>query len=103
MNDWEKDDPLWQVLGHARTREASPYFSRRVLSRVRTTERPTPLLLRWIMAGSLACLVVGFVANLTPAPQHPLAGATPEFLETFDAAAGIDTLVATADVADFFQ
>lgn len=101
MKDDFENDALWELLGHARTASVSPYFSRRVLRDIRQSPAQPllpPILLRWLAAGALAALSVGFALNLDPAQTGGIAGFG-DFNQTFDAIAGIDTLVAVDDVS----
>lgn len=105
MKDDFENDALWELLGHARTASVSPYFSRRVLRDIRKSPAQPllpPLLLRWLAAGSLAVLTAGFCLNLDSARSGSggIAGFG-DFNQTFDAIAGIDTLVAVDDVSVF--
>ena len=54
-------------------------------------------LLRWLGAGALAALTAGFFLNLGDSSVRP-AGAA-DFAQVFDAAAGLDTLVAVEDLS----
>jgi len=101
MKDDFENDALWELLGHARTAAVSPYFSRRVLRDIRRSPAQPllpPILLRWFAAGALAVLTAGFFLNLDPAQNAGIAGFG-DFNQTFDAIAGIDTLVAVEDVS----
>lgn len=103
MKDDFENDALWNLLGRARTVSVSPYFSRRVLRDVRQSPAQPflpPILLRWLAAGSLAILVSGFCLNLDSAqPGSGGIAGFGDFNQTFDAIAGIDTLVAVEDVS----
>lgn len=103
MKDDLENDALWELLGHARTASVSPYFSRRVLRDIRLSPAQPllpPILLRWLAAGSLAVLTAGFCLNLDSARSGSggIAGFG-DFNQTFDAIAGIDTLVAVEAVS----
>jgi hypothetical protein len=88
MSDDFDSGPLWDLLGRARPVGVSPYFVRRVLREIRRTPaRPLlpPIFVRWLAAGALAILAVGFFLTLPPAPASAdIAG--------FDAITGIDSL-----------
>jgi hypothetical protein len=91
--DFENDD-VWNLLGHARPASVSPYFSRRVLREIRQVPSRhllPPFLLRWLPAGALAVLTVGFFLNLASVSSPDLVGNT-EFNALFDTIAGIDSL-----------
>ena len=97
--DWDKD-ALWDLLGKTKPITVSPFFARNVLREIRRgSARPMiPLfLLRWLGAGALAALTAGFFLNLGGSSVHP-AGPT-DFAQVFDAAAGLDTLVAVEGVS----
>ncbi len=99
-DNWDQD-ALWELLGQARAVSVSPYFSRKVLREIRRTpDRPLlPLfLLRWLGAGALAVLTVGFFLNLNESADTHLARSA-DFTEIFDVAAGLDTLVAVEEVS----
>ena len=100
MDDWNKDDEVWKLLGAARPVEAPPFFARKVLRRIRPAERPAffpPVLLRWFGAAAFALLVAGFFSQLGEAPQsNPTV--TADFVEVFDTAAGLDGLVIADEV-----
>lgn len=99
-DDWDQDT-LWNLLGHAPAVSVSPYFSRKVLREIRLAPaRPLiPLfVLRWLGAGALALLTAGFFLNLNDANNAGL-GKSANFTEIFDAAAGLDSLVAVDDVS----
>lgn len=102
-DDWDKDE-LWALLGKAKPVTVSPFFARNVVREIRRNPaRPlVPLfVLRWFGAGALAVLTAGFFLNLGDAGtgSHPTKSA--DFVESFDAAAGLDTLVAVEDVSIF--
>ncbi len=58
----EFEDPVWKVLGKARTAKASPFFARKVLRAVRGDRKPAGSLgdiLRWIIPfGATAALAL---------------------------------------------
>lgn len=97
--DWDKD-ALWDLLGKTKPVAVSPFFSRNVLREIRRrSESPMlpPFLLRWLGAGAFAMLMAGFFLNLGGSSIHPAGSA--DFARVFDAAAGLDTLVAAGDVS----
>ena len=99
--DWDKD-ALWDLLGKAGPVSVSPFFSRNVLREIRrSSTRPmVPLfLLRWLGAGALAVLTAGFFLNLGGSSGFDRSAGPSEFAAVFDAAAGLDTLVAAGDVS----
>jgi len=99
--DWDKD-ALWDLLGKAGPVSVSPFFSRNVLREIRrgSTRPMVPLfLLRWLGAGALAVLTAGFFLNLGGSSGFDRSAGPSEFAAVFDAAAGLDTLVAAGDVS----
>ena len=104
MKDPIENDELWELLGHAKPVAVSPYFSRRVLRDIRQQpeSRLVPsFLLRWLSAGAFALLSIGFFVSLSfDLPAYTMASNSSEFIEAFDVAAGLDTLVAVAAVED---
>jgi hypothetical protein len=101
MSEDFEDERLWKILGEARPVSVSPYFSRRVMREIRlASERPLlpPIFLRWLAAGALAVLAVGFFLSIEPAASRPIVRSS-EFIETFDHLAGIDALVVSADLS----
>lgn len=99
MNDWQKGDEVWNVLGRSRPVNVSPYFSRRVLAAIRTMpDRPLipAFVLRWLGGAAFAVLAFGFFISLDSGTPT-LAMNSPEFTEVFDAAAGLDRIAATTD------
>ena len=100
-DDWDKD-ALWDLLGKAKPVSVSPFFSRNVVREIRrNSARPLvpPFLLRWLGAGAFALLTAGFFLNLGNAGGSSGAGRTADFAEVFDAAAGLDKLVAVEEVS----
>ncbi|MBE2205844.1 MAG: hypothetical protein IAE94_16055 [Chthoniobacterales bacterium] len=94
--DWDQDD-LWDLLGKTRPVTVSPFFARNVLREIRRNpERPwiSPLVLRWLGAGALAVLMAGFFLNLVGEGNSSPLTKTEGFSEVFDAAAGLDNVVA---------
>jgi len=101
MNEDLENDELWNLLGKTRPVAVSPYFSRRVLRdiRLRPAAPILPLfLLRWLGAGAFAMLAAGFFVSLDQDFSSPgWALNSPELIEAFDVAAGLDTLLAFED------
>jgi hypothetical protein len=98
--DWEKD-ALWDLLGNSKRVDVSPFFARNVLREVRRNpSRPLiPIfLIRWLGAGALAVLVTGFFLTLGEGGTVQSTG-TSDFAEVFDAAAGLDKLVAVEEIS----
>jgi hypothetical protein len=100
-DDWDKD-ALWDLLGKAKPVSVSPFFSRNVVREIRRNPaRPLvpPFLLRWLGAGAFAVLTAGFFLNLGSDGGSSQAARTVDFAEVFDAAAGLDKLVAVEEVS----
>ncbi len=101
MNENLEHDELWSLLGRAEPVAVSPYFSRRVLREIRLRPAPPVLpffLLRWLGAGAFAVLAAGFFLSLNQDFSSPgVALNSPELIEAFDVAAGLDTLLAFED------
>ena len=101
--DWNKDE-LWDLLGKAKPVAVSPFFSRNVVREIRRNpSRPlVPVfLLRWLGVASFAVLTAGFFLNLGDAGAGARVTKSADFAETFDAVAGLDSLVAVEDVSIF--
>ena len=99
MEEWKKDDEVWKLLGNARPVTVSPYFSRRVRAAIRTTPAPSGLrllVLRWTAGFAIAGLTLGFFLSVQPQPATVVT-TSPEFLEVFDSAAGLDKIAAVED------
>ena len=97
--DWDKD-ALWDLLGKAKPVSVSPFFSRNVLRQIRRNPaRPlVPLfLLRWLGAGAFAVLTAGFFLSLGSDAGFSQSSRPADFAEVFDAAAGLDKLVAVEE------
>ncbi len=102
MDDFNKNDALWNLLGRAKPAKASPYFVRKVLREVKESGRPSrPLtaLFRWLIpASALAAVAIGWTAFQW---QHDQSVA--EFNEYFDTIADLPSLVAQEDVSMWVQ
>lgn len=99
MNDLPENDALWNLLGHARKTEPSPFFARNVLRTVRHLNPQSAVpasLLRWINAFAFALLLGGF--SLTLLQSTHKAHIPNEIVEYFDLAAGLDQLTFVDDV-----
>ncbi len=114
MSEFDSKDPLWKLLGHARSVEASPFFSRNILRSLRTMEsrpgfwqrlmaHPARLALAGAACGMVAFLSLTFIPDqsaLDPAlATTPGAGVQ----ESFDPAsemAAIEYLGQLMAVAD---
>ena len=74
--DDERDD-LWQLLGHAKKPEISPFFSRDVLREIRQQEQERPSIFSrfrfvWGLGAATACAVAVMLFLQAPSSQ-PLA------------------------------
>lgn len=97
MDDLPENDALWQTLGRAKPVSASPYFVRKVLREARSLRQAPSqfqILLRWLIpAGAAAALAVGVLSW----QNHQQDVST--FNAYFDAAAGLEALVAIEDAS----
>jgi len=90
-----RDDALWELLGHAREVEPSPWFVRKVLRAVERDAAPQPswwqVFLRTIVpVGACAALAVLAIVGIQSSPAPTAATADIEF-ETIQ---NLDLLVA---------
>ncbi len=112
----EEQDDLWELLGHARQPEVSPFFSRNVLRQIRTEAEPAPGLLaalrrQWQFAAvtAAACLILGLSLvqiGERPAPAAALAQQIDrpsdyEVIEDLDVLLASDTNSAWLDQSNF--
>ena len=118
MNHDEQDN-LWELLGKARERKASPFFANKVMHAIRRQEEPKPesvtfwmwLRQRWIIpVGAGACAVVAALSLLqnpaSPPPsativntakQDPLAEMVTVLSESDDYDTALNVLLANED------
>lgn len=98
MEDWKKDDELWELLGRARPVKVSPFFARRVRNSIPKVSPFRSLVLRWAGAAALAVVLVGFFASVVPDERTAATAGfeSPEFIATYEALAGLD-LIAVSD------
>ncbi len=106
MNDFDQNDPLWELLGKAVPTPASPAFSRNVIRAIRNQEsvvqtEPAVLgFLRWLLpAGAVAALALVLSVALQPQGETGTSQfATTEVYETltFSEVAGLEDLVASS-------
>ena len=99
--DWDKD-ALWDLLGNASHASVSPFFFRAVVREIRRNPaRPLVpfFLLRWLGAGALAVLASGFFLNLCTVGTSSRPTKSADFIQVFDAAAGLEALLAVEDVS----
>lgn len=109
----EKQDPLWQLMGKAKTHEPSPFFVRNVIREVRNEPVSSPfawLKQKWrlVSAGAIATaagLALGLftVSELQPHPKNVPAPnvAVAQIAQNpdSDVIANLDTLVASENNA----
>ncbi|MEX1118841.1 MAG: hypothetical protein WEB60_08615 [Terrimicrobiaceae bacterium] len=103
-DDFDHNDPLWELLGKATASPASPFFSRDVIRAIRNQESPRESLFatffRWaIPAGAVAALALVLSVSLEVKDEmttNPLAAT--DFYETvtFSEVAGLEDLVASS-------
>jgi len=103
MDEFDKNDPVWDLLGEARRTEASPWFAGKVLRAVRATEEKPSFSLsslwRWLIpASAFAAVAIGWSIHVQQEHQRELA----EFNEYFDSAAELSSLVAM-DVSQYWE
>jgi hypothetical protein len=96
-NDFPENDDLWNLLGKANHREASPFFTRNVLREIRQASKPAWFLPRWLAPAAFAAIAVGFAFSLVESSPHQSSSMTPELAEYFDKAAKLDQLAPTMD------
>jgi hypothetical protein len=95
MDKDEENDALWELLGRARRVEASPYFARRVVGKIRNQQKPfrfsPSILLRWLIpTAALAGLVLGWLAYQNQEQQDV-------FDADFNRTADLQSLVTSED------
>ncbi|MFY8215421.1 MAG: hypothetical protein ACOVMP_02335 [Chthoniobacterales bacterium] len=60
MKEFDQNDPVWKLLGHGKTTEASPWFASRVMSNLpKADSKITPFhafLSRWLPLGAIALI-----------------------------------------------
>lgn len=92
----EREDALWDLLGKARSVEASPFFARKVLRAVSDTRPVEMAWLRWLRmlapAGACAALAVAVVFGAMQ--DAPVSVASSDTAAEFDTIANLDVLVA---------
>ena len=88
-DDFSENDALWDLLGKASHRKASPFFARNVLREIRQSAKPAWFFPRWLAPAAFAAIAVGFALTLIESPRSSM---TPELAEYFDKAARIDQL-----------
>jgi hypothetical protein len=95
-DDFPENDPLWNLLGKASHRSASPCFARNVLREIRQSAAPTKSIWvfpRWLAPAAFAAILIGFALTLDhTSPNKTAAPLSPELAEYFDAAAMLDQL-----------
>lgn len=94
-DDFTENDALWDLLGKASHRNASPFFARNVLREIRQSAKPAWRLPRWFAPAAFAAIAIGFAFTLIESPHSTM---TPELAEYFDKAAMLDQI---APVVDF--
>jgi len=100
------DEKLWDLLGHSRGPEASPFFSRNVLRKIREAQGETParrpFSLRWLMpAAGMAVAVIATLLLRVQVPMHTGPAHTDQIVlseaDDLDLLADVDDLVADDD------
>ncbi|MDX2081743.1 MAG: hypothetical protein SFU53_13245 [Terrimicrobiaceae bacterium] len=102
MDDWKKDDEVWDLLGRARPVKVSPFFARRVRNSIPKPD-VSPLrqaFLRWAGVTALVAMAAGFFMNVSPEADSRVVGfESAEFIEVYDRVAGLDVLSVTDPVS----
>lgn len=76
MSDFDKNDPLWKVLGEAKTAEASPWFVDRVLNNLPDASEPAAArggwawFLRWAPGLTMTAVVCATLAAMQFRDDH---------------------------------
>jgi hypothetical protein len=96
-DDFSENDALWNLLGKASHRKASPFFARNVLREIRQSAKPAWRLPRWLAPAAFAAIAVGFAFTLVESPRHAASSMTPELAEYFDKAAMLDQIAPAVD------
>jgi hypothetical protein len=84
MKEFDRNDPLWDVMGRVREPEPSPWLAQRVVARVRA-EQDVPVwrrILRRLAAGARGPMLAGAAAVMVAlamwqpwTARHPVSGA----------------------------
>ena len=93
-DDFPENDALWDLLGKASHRKASPFFARNVLREIRQSAIPVWRLPRWLAPAAFAAIAVGFAFTLIESPRSSM---TPELAEYFDKAAMLEQIAPAVD------
>jgi hypothetical protein len=96
-DDFPENNALWNLLGKASHREASPFFARNVLREIRQSTKPAWFLPRWLAPAAFAVITVAFVFTLVESPRHHESSMSPELAEYFDEAAMLDQIAPGVD------
>ena len=100
------DEKLWELLGHSRPPEVSPFFSRNVLRKIRAAQGETParrrFSLRWLMpAAGVAVAVIAALLLRVQVPTHTGPSRADQVVlsesDDLDLLADVDDLVADDD------
>jgi hypothetical protein len=102
-----EDDPqLWELLGHSKVPEPSPFFARNVLRAVRNESREKPLAFSWwrfrrlIPAISAAVLLAASALTFHSLQRHHSAGNNEAIAQDSELAADLDLLAQGDDDND---
>ncbi len=100
------DEKLWDLLGHSRAPEVSPFFSRNVLRKIREAQGETParrwFSLRWLMpAAGMAVAVIATLLLRVQVPTQTAPERTDQIAHSeaddLDLLADVDDLMADDD------
>ena len=106
--DRHDDEKLWDLLGHGREPEASPFFARNVLRKIREAQgEPVPrqwFSLRWLMpAAGLAVAVIAALLLRVQVPTHNGPSRADQIVlsetDDLDLLADVDDLMADDDTS----
>ena len=102
----DEDEKLWDLLGHSREPQASPFFARNVLRKIRQAQGEAPerrwFSLRWLMpAAGLAVTVIAALMLRVQVPQQvkqsPIDQVVMSETDDLDLLADVDDLMADDD------
>jgi len=103
MNDFDPQDPLWQLLGRAKSPEVSPFFARSVTRSIRQIEpsRPASWLLSWLRPLAIASAFAALMAGVWTQFDQDILGSGLDSPESMTAdsqpASALDRLIASEE------
>ena len=103
----EDDEKLWDLLGHSREPEVSPFFARNVVRKIREAQDETPVRrwfnVRWLVpAAGAAVTIIAALMLRVQVPTHNAVGPQTDRIvfseaEDGDLIADVDDLMADDD------